>query len=50
MDWVGVLRELRLGLLQLRGIKAAAFGLIAVILVVLVIGRGILLLSFLLHS
>lgn len=41
MDLVRVLRELRLGLAELNGVKATAFWLIAAVFVLLVAGRWI---------
>jgi len=49
MDWVRVLKELRVGLAELSGIKAAAFWLVVVCFIFLFAGRGLwMLMSFLL--
>lgn len=49
MDWIRVLKELRLGLIELSGIKAAAFWLVVASFIFLFAGRGLwILMSFLL--
>ncbi len=50
MDWVRVLKELRLGLSELYGIKAAAFGAVVVVFIFLFAGRGIWMLASLLFA
>jgi hypothetical protein len=48
MDWVRVLKELRIGLSELNGMKAAAFGAVVALFIFLFAGRGIwMLVSFL---
>lgn len=50
MDWGRILKELRLGLAELSGIKAAAFWFIAAVFVLLLAGRGLWLASWFLLS
>ena len=50
MDWVRVLRELRLGLAELSGIKAAAFLFIVASFIFLFAGRGLWMLMSVLLS
>lgn len=40
MDWVRVFKELRLGMVELTGVKALAYWLIALVFICLLAGRG----------
>jgi len=50
MDWVRMLKELRLGLAELTAVKAIAFWLIALVCICLLAGRGFFLVYLLMFA